>query len=472
MKTFNKDFLIEKGIPKKGDDILELSAPQKGDVDPVTGEKQTAKVIHSSLSLPAGYTCPYATECRARTVKHTKYKTFYVGKVVDGPLCKFRCFAASNEAIYGDAREMRNRNMEKLTGVHPDKVFGDITDSNPLRINDLDMDEFDKELKGDESKFGDLISDVTSTIHDKDTIKDYIIKTIASNKNYIITTGPKYNDKGVIRIHVSGDFFSQAYFDAFMEAAELYKDDIIFYAYTKSIPYWVKAKASGIIPKNFKLNGSYGGSKDDLIRENEFKFARVCFTKDEANNYPYVDAEKTTLLTDSRGNPVQGWWINENGIRTMIENGLPICEEDDFPAYEDNGSPFALLLHGTQPAGSDAAAKISKIKSEGKDDTTTARLTFLINKFPELDEIDVQIVLIIYMMYYNIKKKRVVEKGGDARKKEIMAVNEIAKFLIKENLVTKHDSVPMASAKFNTLKTTYDIKNWAETEFTNHKGVK
>jgi hypothetical protein len=440
MKTFKKDFLIEKGTLKKGDDILELSQPQKGDIDPVTGEKITAKVLHTSLSLPAGYTCPYATECRARTVPAGKYKDFHVGKVVDGPLCKFRCFAASNEAVYADARAVRNRNMEKLTGVHPDKAFGDITGDNPLRINDIDMDEFDKELKGDESKFGDLIQDVTSTIHDKDVIKDYIVKTIASNKNYIITTGPQYNGKGVIRIHVSGDFFSQAYFDAFMEAAKLYEEEIVFYAYTKSIPYWVKAKAKGIIPKNFKLNGSYGGSKDALIKENEFKFTRVCFTKEEANNYPYADVEKTTLLTFTNGDTVQEFFINENGIRTKIES-LPICEEDDFPAYEDNGGPFALLLHGTQPAGSDAAEKIARIKSEGKDETITARLTYLINKFPELDEVDVQIVLIIYMMYYNIKKKRVVEKGGDARKKEIMAVNEIARLLVKEDVVDKKEAI-------------------------------
>jgi hypothetical protein len=472
----NKSLILE--APQKGNDILELSAPQEGGVDPVTGENITAKVLHPSLSLPAGYTCPFATECRSRTVPSGKTKTnvnrstgetttFNIGKVVDGPLCKFRCFAASNEGIYADAREMRNRNMEKLTGIHPDKTFGDITDNdNPLNINNAEMDEFDKELRGDESAFGDLVSDIATTIHDEKSIMDVIVKTLAANEKYITKTGIKTPaGKGVLRVHVSGDFFSQAYFNAWMGAAKLFPD-ITFYAYTKSIPYWVKAKTDGIIPKNFKLNGSYGGSKDDLIRKNEFKFARVCFTKEEAENYPYVDADKTELIIDSDGKEAQQYWIDENGIRTEIV-GLYVCEEDDIPAFRDNEPPFALLLHGTQPKGSEAQSAIAAIKSEGKDEAYTNRVNFIQKKFPSLTELDAQIVLIIYLMYY-----KVIEKGTDARQKKLAAVNDIARMLVKEDGVAKSESIGVASSKFVKLDKDCDIESWAAKQFLINKTTK
>lgn len=211
---------------------LELSGPQGSSIDPITGEYLTAKVLHPSFSLPAGYTCPYATECRSRTTASgVKYKGNDVGVVVDGPLCKFRCFAASNEAIYADARAMRNRNMEKLTGIHPDKDIGDIRKKNPLNINVVGDDELDKELRGDESKFGDIINAASHTFHDEKHIEDLLVKTIASNEQYItnigkkvhkksLTTGGKVNSaRAIIRVHVSGDFYSQEYFNAWMKAA-------------------------------------------------------------------------------------------------------------------------------------------------------------------------------------------------------------------------------------------------------------
>jgi hypothetical protein len=43
---------------------------------------------------------------------------------------------------------------------------------------------------------------------------------------------------GYVRNHVSGDYFSQDYFDAWLAVATL-RPRTLFYSYTKSLPYWV-----------------------------------------------------------------------------------------------------------------------------------------------------------------------------------------------------------------------------------------
>ena len=75
-----------------------------------------------------------------------------------------------------------------------------------------------------------------------------------------------------IRIHASGDFYSQEYFDMWLQIA---KDNpcIRFWAFTKSIQFWLKRRDS--IPRNFILTASYGGKYDDLIEKYNLKSARV-----------------------------------------------------------------------------------------------------------------------------------------------------------------------------------------------------
>jgi hypothetical protein len=121
-------------------------------------------------------------------------------------------------------------------------------------------------------------------------------------------------DAKIIRIHVSGDFFSQAYFDAWVSVAvaEPYK---IFYAYTKSLPYW--EKRIGKLPANFRLTASFGGRRDDLIHELNLKSATVVLRQDDADNM-----------------------------------GLDV-DHDDTHAQDNAVPSFALLIHGAQKTGSD-----------------------------------------------------------------------------------------------------------------------
>ena len=89
-------------------------------------------------------------------------------------------------------------------------------------------------------------------------------------KNGGVPTIPK--DCKAIRIHSSGDFFNQSYFDMWLQLAKE-NPTIEFWAYTKSIIYWVKRIND--IPSNLILTASYGGRADDLIEENNLKNVKV-----------------------------------------------------------------------------------------------------------------------------------------------------------------------------------------------------
>ena len=79
-------------------------------------------------------------------------------------------------------------------------------------------------------------------------------------------------DCKAIRIHSSGDFFNQKYFDMWVKLA---KDnpEIEMWAYTKSLKYWVNRINE--IPNNLILTASYGGSLDYLIEEYNLKNVKV-----------------------------------------------------------------------------------------------------------------------------------------------------------------------------------------------------
>ena len=126
-----------------------------------------------------------------------------------------------------------------------------------------------------------------------------------------------------LRIHASGDFFSREYLRAWILVAQSLPD-VTFYAYTKSIPFFV-----GIdLPNNFIVTASIGGKYDDQIPDG-MKTARIVYSEAEAEQL-----------------------------------GLPI-DHDDSHARENKGN-FALLIHGVQPAGSMAAKAISELRKRGE----------------------------------------------------------------------------------------------------------
>jgi hypothetical protein len=121
-----------------------------------------------SLDILSGWSCPFANEClsKVHTIDGKK-------KVVDGKNTKFRCFSASQEAIYTNVYKARHYNYQLLKQTK--NMYKLLNDSLPKNI-------------------------------------------------------------GICRIHVAGDFFNADYFKAWLSLA-LEHSDTLFYAYTKSLPY-------------------------------------------------------------------------------------------------------------------------------------------------------------------------------------------------------------------------------------------
>ena len=79
-------------------------------------------------------------------------------------------------------------------------------------------------------------------------------------------------DCKAIRIHSSGDFFNQSYFDMWLKLAED-NPEVEMWAYTKSLNYWINRLKD--IPSNLILTASYGGKADDLIEKFNLKNVKV-----------------------------------------------------------------------------------------------------------------------------------------------------------------------------------------------------
>jgi hypothetical protein len=133
----------------------------------------------------------------------------------------------------------------------------------------------------------------------------------------------KKNTK-LVRIHESGDFFNAAYLQAWLMVAQV-NPDLKFYCYSKNLPLFVGLE----LPSNFYFTASYGGKFDYLIDEGVFtRYSKVFMTEADAN-----------------------------------AAGL-VVDHDDSHCFED--APFALLVHGTQPKGSEWGAAIRARRKAGQ----------------------------------------------------------------------------------------------------------
>lgn len=184
------------------------------------------------------------------------------GKITDGAKTVFRCFQASAEALYTPLRDMVWRNFEAI-----------------------------RELKNDYTAIAELIE----------------------------TSLPMYFN--VCRIHIGGDFFSQAYFDAWLEVAKR-NPSRKFYAYTKSLNFYLARKNE--IPSNLFITASRGGKFDNLIDKHNLKCAEVVFSENEAK-----------------------------------EKGLQVDWDDSHALGKES---FALLIHGTQPKNTPAGEALKALK--------------------------------------------------------------------------------------------------------------
>lgn len=211
-----------------------------------------------SFSLPAGYTCPFAKVCKS--LAHRYNKKVFGGKAIKD-LGDIRCYAASAEVAYPAVREMRWRNFDLLNDTKKKSGVAGMT--------------------------------------------KLILKSLAFYEQ-------THGTLRVFRIHDSGDFFDMDYFKSWVSVANK-RPDILFYAYTKSLPFWKKMKSK--IPTNLRLIASEGGTEDKLIDKEGFRKAVI---------------------------------VNDAG--EAIKKKLNIDVNDFLAAFGDKD--FALLLHGVQSAES------------------------------------------------------------------------------------------------------------------------
>jgi len=186
-------------------------------------------------------------------------------KLVDGKDCQFRCFSASQEVAFPSVYNNRKANFDGL-------------------------------------KF--LKSSYSMACQIADALPDNL---------------------GICRIHVAGDFFNQKYFRAWQYIADWYPDRL-FYAYTKSLNYWVEDREH--LPKNLVLTASRGGRLDFMIDEFNLRESIVVYSEQQADDL-----------------------------------GLVIDHDDSHAAIpSQRNNSFALLLHGQQPKGSKASEAIKELK--------------------------------------------------------------------------------------------------------------
>lgn len=205
-----------------------------------------------TYNLPAGYTCPGAGVCRQWVHKHRKEfpGTDSILKKADD--AKFYCFAARLEHIRKNYQAMGWRNFDLLRAAKS-----------------------------------------------KDQIVEILIRSI---KVWEEKNGPIK----VFRLSEGGDIFSQDFFDAWINVANM-RSDILFYGYTTSIHFWEPNVSR--MPKNLRMTASLGGEHDEIVHKHGLRNSVVAYSLDHAKKL-----------------------------------GRPVDIDDSYAAFGDKD--FALLVHG------------------------------------------------------------------------------------------------------------------------------
>ncbi|MBC8395092.1 MAG: hypothetical protein H8E05_00180 [Bacteroidetes bacterium] len=158
--------------------------------------------------------------------------------------------------------------------------------------------------------------------HNFDLIKKASKDGVEAVADLICESLPKKFD--VMRVHVGGDYFSKKYLQAWVIVATR-NPGKLFYSYSKSLHFFADVAR----PENLVLTASRGGKYDELIDLHGWKEALVVYSEEEA-----------------------------------AQKGLEIDHDDSHAAF--GAKSFALLLHGTQPKGSEASTALSALRKAGK----------------------------------------------------------------------------------------------------------
>ncbi len=93
-----------------------------------------------------------------------------------------------------------------------------------------------------------------------------------------------------VRVHDSGDYYSEAYLKKWLMIAELLPD-VRFYSYTNSVAMLQKTK----LPNNFDIIYSDSGKQVDLIDRAIHRHTRIFDSLEDLEQAGYVNASKSDL---------------------------------------------------------------------------------------------------------------------------------------------------------------------------------
>jgi hypothetical protein len=97
-----------------------------------------------------------------------------------------------------------------------------------------------------------------------------------------------------VRVHDSGDFYSDEYTQAWLRISARVPD-VTFYAYTKEVTRF-RRLVEGNATENFKWLFSLGGKEDHLVDRENDRHAEVFPTKEALEAAGYFDQEESDLL--------------------------------------------------------------------------------------------------------------------------------------------------------------------------------
>lgn len=179
-------------------------------------KKHGRRIRVYSFGTLSGHTCKAALDCLAWVNYDPKTKEY---KLQDGSKAKFRCYAASAEAVYDQAYNHRLATMGFVRShKSPNSLARELNDDLP------------------------------------------------ANADYV-------------RIHDAGDIDSAIEFKAWILVARN-RPECVFYGYTKMLPLWVKYR--DLMPANFILTASRGGKFDAMIDRHNLRESVVVFSEREA----------------------------------------------------------------------------------------------------------------------------------------------------------------------------------------------
>lgn len=123
------------------------------------------------------------------------------------------------------------------------------------------------------------------------------------------------NKTCLIRIHDSGDFYSEPYWDKW-RTIMTQRPDVRFYAYTKMVQFF---KSRNDTPPNFRLIYSYGGLDDSHIDTAKDFHSRVFQSETELLALGYSDASNDDLIAALGPNPKIG--LIYHGLKKFDNTG-------------------------------------------------------------------------------------------------------------------------------------------------------